>query len=157
MIRSNTESFDEFKTRIINNVSVLYKPFPDIYNNYINKFFPTIYESLKYNKNYDLLVIVVEFKDYSGDIMPTTTKCFFQLTEGEMGEERVQIYDIEDENNPLKLSHIDYLKTPFIQGLGRFKLVHSEVGEEIHLHDKTPMLSKLKKELKDRFKAYLGV
>ncbi len=147
------EAFGENNT--IQNIEIFYKYFPTAYDNLVKSYFPNLFNELKFYKDFELLIVIVDFSKTSSSFMPSIDYIFCSLFGS---EEKVVILKRSDPINPIKgfniwehgLDHIEFEDKHYTIKHWRSSILDFIYGD-------SPLLTSLEILLKERLKQYLQV
>lgn len=137
------------------NIQVLFREVPNIYNLYVNTFFPQLKKELHFFENFDRLVVIVrEIKDEYNSIEdePRIEYCYLANTAHK--EEIIDVYFDSDKNAPiLKATEIGQV----IQlGNEEYKFLAKSWQRLDFIFGNLPITDFVYRELEERFRSYFG-
>lgn len=136
---------------ILKNLKLFYSNFSRIYDSIVSTYFPNLFEDLKYYDDFNLLIVVVDFRDKGQGI----TMESFYLESTTPATNRTLVYNAKDPDVPIrKETAREIFKTGLTFDNNKYQLKNQWGTYLRFLFDKTPLLAEATKLLNERLKEY---
>ncbi len=134
------------------NIEIFFNELPDVYDTFIDEYFPNLKSQLHFFKDFDRLIIVIDVKEEYNDWNDAPSIEKYYLKNKEFKERAIDVYMITDKNTPVDRS-VEF-KTD-IQIDGKIYQLHSmSYGVLDFIYNDMPMIEYVYKLLNKKFEVY---
>ena len=133
-------------------VTTIFEELPDIYNKFIEEFFPNIYSKIKYFAHFNKLIINIETSE---DQRGTGIVFIYLKNISNSDEKKIEVY-MDNEKSPIIWQDIHkYWKQNILIEGNEYKILNSSSSFLENIYYETPMLDFLYDTLKHQLEDYL--
>lgn len=139
-------------------VSLIYLKLPDLYNKFVNEFFPKLYDEINFFNHFDRLVVNLRVKDISIDYTddPSIEHIYLKNLENN-SDNRIDVYLLGKDESPLTWEIMwKQRENDIIIDNQKYEIISYSTSRLDNVFELTPMQDFLYDTLKNRLDGYLS-